>query len=360
MTILARYVAGQFLRAFGMACLAGTSLYLIIDFFDRIRLFTRYDAEVSALAAYFMYKTPAIVSQLYPAASLLAVLVSLGALTRNREVMAMRACGVSTWKLAYPVVLLAAVGSVFAFLWNETVVPSASARSNYVNDVVIKKKPYRGVFNASSLWFQSSEGFVNIDYFDAGQQTIYGLTLYDADPSFHLQRMIEVPSLRWRDSAWEKAEGTVKMLGTEGIISMRALDPGEFRLAEAPADLAARRRRPSEFSFRQLKAQTDLLREKGLNADDFMVDLHNKLAWPVSGFITVLVGFPLAVRGGRRGGMGYSLGAGMAVGFGYWVVTALALSAGRTGGIPAPLAAWAANGIFSLLAVGLYIGSTKS
>ncbi len=357
MTILGRYVAGRFLSALGGALAAGTSLYLIIDFFDRVRDFARYDPEFSAILSYFLYKIPGVIYQLYPAASLLAVLLSIGILSRNREIMAIRACGVSTWKLATPVIVLAAFGSVLAFLWNETVVPPASAMSNYVNDVVIKNKPYRGIFNASSLWFQSSDGFVNIDYYDASQRTIYGLTLYDADKSFHLNRMIEIPTLKWRDQGWEAAPGTVKTLEADGLISSRPLEQGEFSLAEAPEDLAARRRKPSEFSFRQLKTQTDLLKAKGLGADDLMVDLHNKLAWPVSGLITVLVGFPLAVRGGRRGGMGYSLGTGMAVGFGYWVVAALALSAGRTGGLPAPLAAWSANILFSLLAAGLYTAS---
>ncbi len=357
MTILTRYVVTQYLRLFFLTLTAGATLYMVIHFFDRIGNLSRYDPSTAAMAAYFVFRLPAMLSEIYPAASLLAVLLSLGLAARNREILALRACGISTWQLAVPLIAVAAAMSVLVLAWNEMVVPPTMARCRYLNDVVIKKKTFQGAFNATSLWFQDTQGFISIDFYDANQQAIYGLTLYDADPSFQLNRIIEVPVLRWRDERWRAEVGTVKNIGPDGEILDRFLEPGEFELSEDPRDLAARRRRADEFSFLQLKNQIDVLRAKGLNADEFVVDLHHKMALPFAGLVTVLVGFPLAVRGGRRAGIAHNVALGLAVGFAYFVVTAVALSAGRAGGIPPVLAAWTANSLFIVLAGALYIGA---
>jgi lipopolysaccharide export system permease protein len=356
MSIIARYVVTRYLRILGLTMLATTGLIVVVDFFERIGRLQRYDPTFAALAGYFLFRIPSLVTEVYPAASLLAVLISLGLLARHREVLALRACGIGTWQLAVPLVLVSALISFGVLVWNETVVPPTASRSRTINDFVIKKKTFRGYFNASSLWFQGPRGFYNVDYFDANRNALYGLTLYEADPSFRLNRIIEIPAAQWRGDHWDIREGTVKNLGPNGEIIVRPLEPGEFELNETPRDFSQRRRESEEFSYAELKRQVDVLRAKGLDASEYLVDLYLKLAWPFSGLVTVLVGFPIAVRGGRRTGLARNIGIGMAIGFGYWATMAVAVSAGHTGGLPPVAAAWAANGIFALFGATLYMG----
>ncbi len=357
--ILARYVMRRYVATLFGVLGSGASLYLVIEFFDRIGRVLSYDPPTHAVVAYFLFKVPHIVAQVYPAASLLAVLISFAALARDREILALKACGVSTWQLGAPLLVVATLGSAVLLAWNETVVPVTTSQGRYYYDIVIKKRPHLGATSQSSVWFQGRAGFLNIDYFDGAEQTIHGLTVFDADPQFRLRRMIEVEKLEWTGESWDVSNAVEKTLQADGMTSVRKLEPGRFTLAETPEELSAWRRKPKEFSFLDLKRQIEILRAKGLTSDEFSVDLHRKLAWPVSGLVTVLIGFPLAVRGRRRPSVGYNIGLGLTVGFTYWFVNALAISAGRSGSIPPPLAAWTANLIFTTAAAALFLSADE-
>ena len=74
-----------------------------------------------------------------------------------------------------------------------------------------------------------------------------------------------------------------------------------------------------------------------------------KLAWPLSGVVTMLMGYPLAVRGGRRFGLAYNIAVGLVVGFAYWAVLAMCAAGGKTGALGPAVAAWAPNGLFAAL-----------
>lgn len=360
MLILSRYFVGQYLRALGAILGAGTALFLIIHFFDRIGHLMAFEPPLAAVGEYFVLKIPSMISEIYPPASLLAVLTSLGLAARNHEILALRASGISTLRLAVPLLVAASMVSVLALAFNEVVVPPASERSRHLYDVVIKKKTFRGLFNASSIWFQDRDGFIHIDFFDAASNTIYGLTDYEATSSFRVRRMIEVPIVRWRGEYWHPQGGTVSEVATEtGDVTVLPLEPSEFHLEVRPGSLATRSRRPEEFSFRRLRKEIAILRARGLNTDEMRMDLHYKVAWAFAGLVNVLVGFPLAVRTSRTGRMGRNMAMGMVVGFAYFVVTAIAISAGRNGAIDALLAAWAGNIGFAAVSVLLFLTSER-
>lgn len=353
MRLLRRYVARAWLRVFGAAMAIAATLFLVIDVFDRLGEVLPFSPSWLSIASYFVFKLPKILFDVFPAASLLATLVAIGGLARSRELAAMRSCGISDRGIAAPVLACAFALSVGALLWSENVVPAAATRSRWLWDVELKQKTYRGVFDAASLWFQSERGFVHIRRYDARARVISGLSVYEADPSFELERVIEVESMNWQNDRWVSFGGFVKEIADESV-GVRPLEPGEFELHEDPENLAARKRRPEEFSFAQLRAQIAQLESRGLGAEDLQVDLHHKTAWPFAGFFVALVGLPLALRARPGAGLARGTGIGMVVGFSYWIVTGLALSAGRTGGLNPVAAAWAANAACAIVATAMF------
>ena len=353
MNILWRYTARAWTSVFWTAMLATAGLYVVIDIFDRLGEVLSFSPSWTALVSYFLFKLPKIVFDVYPAASLLATLISIGVLSRNHEISAMRSCGISDRRLAAPILACALLVSLGALFWSENVVPVAATRSRWLWDVELKQKVYRGVFDAASLWFQNDRGFVHIRRYDAGARVISGLSLYESDPDFNLLRVVEVESMTWQDGRWVSSGGFVKDVSGEEF-RVRPLAPAEVELHEDPENLAARKRRPEEFSFRQLRRQIAQLESRGLTADEYLVALHHKLAWPFAGFFVALLAVPLALRTGRDSGLARGTATGLVIGFAYWIVTGLALSAGRTGGISPPVAAWAANGACAIIAAALF------
>ncbi len=355
MSIISRYIINRFLRVFA-GCTAGIlGLFVFIDFFSRIGNFLDYNPRTADLIAMFVLKIPGLMAELFPLVCLFAVLVSLGMLTRHRETLAMSACGITTWQIARPLVMLTGLACIGVMLMNELVVPATSSQSRFIRDVVIKKKPFSGRFNASSVWLQGQEGFFNIDYYDANNKAAYGLTLYETGPKFQLNRVVEVQAARWRDDRWQINEGKVKAFGPDGGVIARELEPGEFKFTVKPTELVSRPHDASEFSFAELLKRIELLRSRGLTTAAFEVDLHAKIARPFAGLLMVLLGLPIAIRGGRSSSVAYGIGLGLGVGFLYWSIDAVAISAGRSGGLLPIISAWAANGLFATFAATFYV-----
>ena len=308
----------------------------------------------AVVAWYFVLKLPKILIEVYPAGALLAVLVSLGLLADHRELLAMRACGVESRKLAAPLLAAGLVLSVGAFFWNEVVVPPTATRARAVKDIDIKAKQRAGDLDAVALWFQGDAGFFNINYFDANRNVLHGITLHELDPTFRLARVVEAPTAYWNGRGWDIPQGTVTdfRAGADGI--PRVMRPGELSITETPQEFRRKRRRGYEFGYRELSEQVELLQQKGLDASEYLVDLYFKQALPFSGLVGVSLGLSLILRTSRRGGLAYNLGLAMVVVFVYWATMAVSVSAGHAGNLPPFIAAWSANVAFLALAGVIY------
>jgi lipopolysaccharide export system permease protein len=356
-SIISRYITAQFVKFFLLCMLLTTGLFVLGDFFNRIGDLSSYESAAPMIVNYFLFRIPEAVITTYPAAALMGCMLSIGLLNRHREILAMRACGISTWRLAIPLLVASFFISLFMLAFNETVVPPASTNARNIKDYTIKKKHYAGAYNASSIWFQDDAGFVNIDYFDANRKALFGITLYQVGRDFRMQRVVEVPQAFWRNGAWDIEEGTVRTIMPNGDMVSRPLQYDDFTLNDPPIEFRRKRRKADEFNFRDLKSQIDRLQARGLDAVEFWVDLHYKLALPFSGLVSVFFAFPLAARGGRRGNLASNIAIGMVVCFAYWATMAVAVAMGRNGELPAIVAAWAGNGLFTMVGAALYLGS---
>ena len=102
MGILFWYIVRHYLGILTL-CLTGlTTIYLVIDFFEKLRKFLRHDAELTSMLLYFVCKIPDISFQLVPFAVLMASLLAIGLLNKSQEITAMRSCGVSIVHVTMP------------------------------------------------------------------------------------------------------------------------------------------------------------------------------------------------------------------------------------------------------------------
>jgi len=347
--LLARHLVALYLRTFALCLLGAIGLLVVVEFFSRIGDFASYNSEPALVAAYFALKVPKWLVEVYPAASLLAVLLGVGSLVRTNEVLAMHACGISLARIGRPLLATSILMSLVALTWNEVVVPPTASRARTIKDIDIKSLNSRGMLDATSLWLQVPEGFLNIDYFDATNNRLEGITLHGVDSRFHLNRLIEIPNASWKDDHWEYKDGTVRDFTAGGDLIYTPLGSEKVEFGGTPADFRRKAPRADEFSIRQLAQRIRTLKAKGLDPAAFETDLQFKFALPLSGIITVLIGLPLALRGSSRSGNAAHIGTGMGVCFLYWLTQALTVSAGHAGTLPPALAAWAANALFLMI-----------
>jgi lipopolysaccharide export system permease protein len=355
--ILSRYLVGEFLRILGLCLAAFLVVYLIADFSDRIDDFLKHQAPVDAIVRYFLVRIPLIVNEVLPIAVLAAMLLGLGGLSRNNEITAMRACGLSSAQIVTPLLGTCLLLSIGVFFWNENVVPYFATRAHFINTVEIKKRQMQGLLGDQQLWAHGQDTFYNIQSFDPRSRSLFGITIYPIDPEFRLKGLVEIPRARWNGQQWAFRDGVERRFTADGEIETIHLTPGTLNLREKPADLMAARRDAEEFSYQELRDLVESLRKKGLDTTEYNVDLHLKIAVPFICTVMGLISMPLGMRNLRGSSLANNIGAGLLIGSSYWFVLALAVSLGHSGALPPIIAAWTANGIFAAIGVFLLLGA---
>src|SRR5688572_27631997 len=133
MPILFRYLLREYAKIFTM-CFSGLmTIYLVIDFFEKVRRFLRYDASWFDVLTYFFLKTPAISFQIAPLAILMATLLTFGLLSRGHEITAMRSCGISLLSLTSPSLVFSAGLTRVLLLFRSTIIPLPASKSEQIS-----------------------------------------------------------------------------------------------------------------------------------------------------------------------------------------------------------------------------------
>lgn len=356
MPVTTRYLLRQFFGVFTPLMGAFVALYIIVDFLDRLDVLLRHDATLSAGIRYFLFKVPLMITQLLPAAALVSTLLSLGILARSNEIVAWRACGVGLWQTARPLLAAAALISVAALVWDETVVPYSTTQFEHVNRIEIRKKGKRSIFSERDLWYHGKAGFYNIDLVDARKSSLYGVTIYQLTPTFSVSSITQIRQAIWKGTSWDMIDVVEHRIDSDGNVQTAPSDDQAELLQEPLDDFLEVKREPEELSYLDLRRRIDGLSRKGIDASHLLVDLHLKLAVPFAVLTLTWVAIPIAGSVRRHASIPQTLAAGLAIGFGYWVVLGFARSLGETGVLDPILAAWAANGIMSLVGLGLFLG----
>jgi lipopolysaccharide export system permease protein len=346
--VVGRHLVREFVWVFGLTLAALVSIYLIADFFDQLDTILKHDAAVGAVVRLFAFRIPLVVTQSTPFAVLVGGLMGLGLLARQNEFVALRACGVSIWQIATPLLVTALVISVAIFGWNETVVPYSARRWQTIKYEEIKKKGPATVFTGENVWFHGRAGFYSIDRIAPKRKALYGVTVYQLGKDFRPTRLIAIGAATWDGATWLFRGARTREFKKDGPHDLDGVPPG-FTLPESIDEFSAVSVDAEELSYTELRRQIKDLRRKGVDASESYVDLHLKLALPAASFLMMLVAVPLTATGTRVTSLAASIGRGIVVGFGYFVVVAFARALGQSGALPPVVAAWLANGIFALI-----------
>lgn len=356
-SILARHLVGEFLRILSLCLLSFVMLYLIVDFFDRFDDFLKHGAGIGSMVRYFLFKVPKVVTEVTPVATLASMLLSLGGFSRNNELTAMRACGVSSAQIVAPLLLVTLGLSFGCLVWNETVVPYFTRQVHYINTVEIKKKELPGLLGDREIWTHGQDAFYNIESFDNRKRLLAGVTIYNIDKEFHLRGIVEIPQARWDGTRWQFHTGRERRFQAGGEIETVPVPAGVLDLREKPKDLRVAHRDAEEFSYFVLRDLIENFRSKGIDLTEYLVDLHLKLSVPFVSTVMVLIAIPLGIRNVRSSSLASHIGTGLVIGFSYWVILALAVSLGHSGALPPIVAAWVANAIFAGVGFFLLLGA---
>jgi LPS export ABC transporter permease LptF/LPS export ABC transporter permease LptG len=361
--LLDAYIARQYLRILAMTTIGILGLFYISTFMDLSDKLFKGQTTIGMIGEFLFWSTPQFLQYIIALAVLLSALVTVGLLTKNSELIVMRACGISLYRTALPMIAFALAGSAVLFGMEENVLGTANQRAERLRHVIRTGQPQTfGVLNRK--WIVGSDGRIyHYQYYDPRNRELNSLTIFGFDAATHsvtsrtfVQRAsyAPLPSAKGETPQWKFDIGWQREFDPKTQVSsyqrfentVAALEPADYFETEA--------REPDLMNFPQLRAYIAELSASGYNVLDHQVGLHRKVAFPFVTLVMTLIAVPFAVTTGRRGAM-YGIGVGIVLALVYWTMISVFAAFGQGGLISPVLAAWAPNLIFGAAAAYLLL-----
>ena len=355
--ILDEYVVREFLNMFVLVLLAFVLLILVFTVFDLLGDILRNHIAWITVGEYLINLTPSMLYQIVPLAVLIAVLVTFGVLNRNSEIIAMKATGISLYRLVVPIVAISAILALSLFLFDEFYLPQANQRQEALRSI-IKGRPPQTFLHPEHNWIfgepRTGEParIFYYQFFDRDRNEFANLSIFEFDPStFALSRRIFASRVFWDQAtgSWRFQNGWQR-----DIVGTNVTEYHEFKqtayaeIHEDPSYFQKESLQSQEMNFSQLDRYIGDLTQSGFDTMKLRVELWRKLAYPPIVVVMAVLAIPFALSMGRRGSL-EGVAVAIAVALAYFVVDGLFGALGNVNYLPAALAACSSDILFGLV-----------
>jgi lipopolysaccharide export system permease protein len=360
MTLLSKHIFKEFISLVAGVLICILIVYLCVEFLQKADRLIKHHATLSQVARYFLYSMPVMVTMSLPMATLIAALLSLGNLSSHNEIIAMRAGGVSLARIITPLLVGGLLISIFGFINNEFIMPFCTSRANYIRSVEIEKNTQQVMFQQSKLWLRGpNNSIVNIEFVSPNRTEMHGLNIYVLNPDYSVRERITAKSLIWDNGSWRlKHSRTIAI--HEDTVQSRISDGEVFNIVGNPDDLGMIVKDSEEMSFSEMWDYVRQLKSSGYEATKYEVDLHSKLAFPLTSLLVVLISIPFAFHKVRSGGAAKGFAFAILIAFAYLTLMGIGQSLGNSSTLPPLIAAWLANIIFAAASILILIRMQKT
>jgi lipopolysaccharide export system permease protein len=343
MSIINRYITRQVLKYFGIVLSFVISIYLAVDFFERVDDFIEAGVSFSKMIFFFALKIPFIVAQIIPICILMSVLIVFGLMARSNEIVALKSSGIRIYYLLKPVLIVGCILGILLFILSDVIVPITMAKSNQIwfKDV---RRESTVITKEKNIWIKGNRSITHIKYFNPKDKTINGVTFYKFDKNFRLIRRIDAEKGNFDNGEWLLHKLMEQIFDTKkGNYNITFYNNRIERLNLLPENLTKVAKKSEEMTFKELFAYIKRVEAEGYNATLYKVDLYAKLAFPFICIIMCMLGTGLAAKGNVNEGMPVVIAYGIGTAFIYWIFYSFCLSLGYGEMLPPPIAAWTAN-----------------
>lgn len=376
-TLSDRYISSQAIFPF----LFGLGLYVMVIIIMNTMAHSQALADLrpglDTVLRWMASQVPLIIVQTLPLAVLFAVLIAVGRLANDNELLSLQAGGVSVPRAALPLIVLALITSAASLYLSEFVVPTANTATSriWIDEIatqggglaVLARRPiYTGgyliQFQGYDRATQQMKEF-RLERWEGRELTVMfagtarfegtGVELYD----YRVARLdLATLPLRGREDLepGAAAQDALRRLITTQLSTEDPRAALSVNLGITRGDLVGRFAGPAYNDPRSLSEAWRVMNDPNAapaTRREAAVEAHTKLALPLANLILLLVGVPLAVNFGRN--MGVAFGLTLLVTVAYFLIIATGRFLGVTGALPVFPAVWSANLVFG--AIGLYL-----
>lgn len=344
--VLDRYVLRGFCFFFMLVLVVFIALFIVVTLFELLPDIVKNHVHTQTVLYYFLYLMPQILYWVVPLTVLLAILINLGTLTKGNEVLAVKAAGISLYRLSAPLLLMGMLVSCAIYLMQDFVLPNANKRQDQYRDV-IKGRATQTYRNPNRKWMAGTNNRIyHYNYFDPAADIFENLSILTFDKNgFSLDDWTFATNAIWVDNTWILGGATVHRLESQDSnqppqrIVLTDMDRPEYFKDDV--------RTASQMTYGELKRHIEELRKKQFDVTSLTLDLYRKLSFPMASFIMAIIGIPFSFKTGRKGAF-YGIGICIGMGILYWSMFEVFDKMGEINRLSPIVAAWFPNLIFGL------------
>lgn len=356
--IIDRYIIKIFLLMFLLVFAVVYAVFSLVQFIDVNNDIQKNRVDPIILLDYFRYAAPDTVRWVIPISALMGTMICFGILSKNSEVTAFKASGISVYRIGAPVIFMAIAISALSFVNLDYILPATASRLAEIKGV-IRNRPVQTLRDPINRWIlgEDRDSIYYFQQYNDQEKEINELHVFQIDAEEHLlKRRYYSPQVRWdqTSSNWRADEGwLITYRGNEGD-QLPIADGQVIPIDEDPSYFGQEIRPSDQMSFAELSNYVETLSSYGLPVTKERFDLYWKLSFPFLPLVMTLLGLPFSFRTARKGGAltGVFISIGLVVI--YWGMMSLFRALGQSGLLLPVIAAWAPNIVFLGLGVLLF------
>lgn len=351
------YISRIFWKTFFISTVSFLFINIIIDLFDRLKMFVDNKAPVHMYAYYYLIKTPYLLSYMIPVVTIFSVIVTLHKLIKNNEILIFFNAGLSYLRIAAVLIASGFIISLSSFLLSEFVVPPC----NYLIDKTesqIKKRPFVRTQDKTHFSYRGKNGFIySVQSYHHSEQKLAGLLIEQWENNYILYRA-DIREAVFVGSGWLCSDVYIKLFDENRQEIPVLVDQPVKQLLlvvpETPADFSKNIKKPDEMNFVELNRFIRDKQSAGLDMTRYRVEYQMKFSFPLISFLVTLLGLGVTIAKPRMP-LSTIIGFSLGISFLFWGIVATSRSLGSSGSISPLIAAWLPDILLFFLALSLIL-----
>jgi len=350
------YIIKKFLGTYIFSIILMVTIAVVFDFNENMDKMMDHNAPWKAIIFdYYVNFIPYFANLFSQLFVFISVIFFTTKLAEHSEIIAMFSSGVSFKRLLRPYMISAGIIALATYYMGAYVIPRSSTKRLEFTEKYIRRQQTNF---ASNVQLEVGKGVIAyIENYQREEKTGMNFSL-DQFNGKKLVSHLTASSISYDSTYTKKNRWTIHHYMIRQLVGMREkITHGEKKtmiINMQPTDILIVKGQEQELKTPELKRYIIRQKERGFaNIQSFELEYYRRYAMPFAAFILTLIGASLSSRK-TKGGLGFSLGIGLALSFSYILFQSLSSSFAVNANFPPMLAVWIPNIIFAFIAFFVY------
>jgi lipopolysaccharide export system permease protein len=317
MNVLTQYIVKEILKGSFVALILLLTLFNLFTLTDELKDLGRGTYNLTDIFTYLALTSPHVCYELVPSAALMGSLFVLGSMGNNRELVAMRAAGVSVLGIVRSALVAGVMLAIFSFCISELVVPTTETQAQMLR-AIAQHRPFM-MHAKYGLWLREGEQFINVRHVQENGEladiSIYNTTFTQEHPHLlsvtHAQNAVYINANQWRLD--EMVQSIISTTQMQAVKQNQQL----WQTNIAPDLMQIAVVNPDNLSLIDLSNYIHFLKNNQQKAQKFQLAFWGRVFNPLVIFVMLMVATPFVISIRRGIDVGGRMMIGVVIGMGF-------------------------------------------